>query len=256
MPDRPYVLFETHWKTVRSTEYDAAMLPWGAVEAHNFHLPYGTDVIQSEFIAAESARIAWEKGARILVLPAIPFGVNTGQLSVRGDINMNPSTQLAVLRDVAESLSHQGFRKLVILNGHGGNEFKFMVRELQPKYPDLLLCLINWYQTVPLKDFFTDTGEHGAEMETSNLLVIAPELVLPLAEAGEGRLRPFRLEGLKNGTAWMPRDWLKATADTGIGNPAGASAEKGEKYLQAVSEKIGGFLIEFAKADPDRLYES
>ncbi len=256
MPDRPYILFESRWKTVRSTDYDTAVLPWGAVEAHNLHLPYGTDVIQSEYIAAESARIAWDRGARVLVLPAVPFGVNTGQLAIRGDINMNPSTQLAVLRDVAESLSHQGMRKLVVLNGHGGNEFKPLIRELQPKFPKLFLCLVNWYQTVPLGDFFADTGEHGAEMETSNLLVIAPELVLPLAEAGEGRLRPFRLEGLKSGTAWAPRDWLKATSDTGIGNPAEASAEKGRRYLRAVTEKIGAFLAELVKADPDRLYES
>ena len=118
------------------------------------------------------------------------------------------------------------------------------------------ILLLSFFLHRHFKDSATDTGEHGAEMESSNLLVMAPELMLPLAEAGEGRLRPFRLEGLKNGTAWMPRDWLKATADTGIGNPAGASAEKGGKYLQAVSEKIGGFLVEFAKADPDQLYES
>jgi creatinine amidohydrolase len=256
MPDRPHVLSESRWKTVRSIDFHAAMLPWGAVEAHNLHLPYGTDVMQSEFIAAESARIAWDRGARVLVLPAVPFGVNTGQLEIRGDINMNPSTQLAVLGDVAESLARQGFRKLVILNGHGGNEFKPMIRELQPKFPSLFLCLVNWFQTVPLGDFFSDTGEHGAEMETSNMLAIAPGLVAPLSEAGEGKLHRFRLEGLRNGTAWAPRDWPKATSDTGIGDPAQASEEKGRDYLKAVTEKIGAFLVELAQADPDKLYES
>jgi creatinine amidohydrolase len=256
MPSRPYILSETTWKTVRETRIEAAVLPWGATEAHNVHLPYGTDTIQCEHIAAEAAKVAWEMGARVLVLPAVPFGVNTGQLDIRGDINMMPSTQLAVLRDVAESLRRQGFRKLVVLNGHGGNEFKPMVRELQPRFPDLFFCLVNWYAILPMKDFFEDTGEHGSEMETSNLLVIAPEFVLPLSEAGEGRLRPFRLKGLRDGTAWAPREWSRATADTGIGNPAKASAEKGGLYLDALARRIGLFLAELSDADPALLYET
>ena len=97
MAGRPYVLAETNWKDVRETEYDVAILPWGATEAHNYHLPYSTDVVQCDEIAAEAAKRAWAQGARPIVLPTVPFGVNTGQLDVKLDINMNPSTQLAVL---------------------------------------------------------------------------------------------------------------------------------------------------------------
>ena len=61
---RPYILAESHWGTVRDTRYDVAILPWGATEAHNFHLPYSTDVIECEVLAAESARLAWERGAK------------------------------------------------------------------------------------------------------------------------------------------------------------------------------------------------
>jgi creatinine amidohydrolase len=82
MAGRPYILAETNWKAVRETKFDVAILPWGATEAHNYHLPYGTDVIETEAIAAESARRAWERGARVLALPCIPFGVNTGQLDI------------------------------------------------------------------------------------------------------------------------------------------------------------------------------
>ena len=95
MPARPYVLNETTWKTVKHTEYEVVILPWGATEAHNYHLPYGTDTMECEYVAVESARLAWEQGARVVVLPTIPFGVNTGQLDIRLDINMNPSTQAA-----------------------------------------------------------------------------------------------------------------------------------------------------------------
>src|SRR5881628_298299 len=95
---RPYILDELTWKTVRDTRYEVAILPWGATEAHNFHLPYATDNIQSEEIAARAAERAWQRGAKVVVLPVVPFGVNTGQLDIPLCINMNPSTQALVLR--------------------------------------------------------------------------------------------------------------------------------------------------------------
>jgi creatinine amidohydrolase len=123
MPPRPYILAETNWKAVKDQTYDVAVLPWGATEAHNYHLPYATDTMQCDYVAAESARIAWEKGAKVIVLPTIPFGVNTGQLDIRLDINMNPSTQMAVLRDIVDVLARQQINKIVVMNGHGGNDF-------------------------------------------------------------------------------------------------------------------------------------
>ncbi|MEQ8424574.1 MAG: creatininase family protein, partial [Cyclobacteriaceae bacterium] len=125
---RPYLLSENNWKEIKNAKYGLAILPWGATEAHNFHLPYGTDIIEAEEIAAESARIAWEKGAKVIVLPVIPFGVNTGQQDIKLDMNMNPSTQMMVLRDVIEVLNRHEIFKLVILNSHGGNDFKPMIR--------------------------------------------------------------------------------------------------------------------------------
>ena len=115
---------------MRGTDYEIAVLPWGATEAHNLHLPYGTDNYQAALVAAESAKKAWAAGARVAVLPMIPYGVNTGQLDIRLCINMNPSTQAAVLGDVARSLESEGINKLVILNGHGANDFRPMIREL------------------------------------------------------------------------------------------------------------------------------
>src|SRR5450432_3111515 len=132
---RPFILAETNWKNIREANVDLAILPWGATEAHNYHLPYGTDIIEADLVAAEAARIAWEQGAKIIVLPAIPFGVNTGQSDIKLDMNMNPSTQLIVLRDVVEVLNRQEIYKLIILNSHGGNDFKVMIRELGLKFP-------------------------------------------------------------------------------------------------------------------------
>jgi len=228
---RPYILNELTWKTVRDARYEVAVLPWGATEAHNLHLPYSTDNVETERIAALAARHASERGARVVVLPVMPFGVNTGQLDIPLCLNLNPSTQALVLRDLATSLAGQGVPKLVILNGHGGNDFRQMIRELQPAVP-LFLCTVNWYKVVDQKQFFSDLGDHAGELETSVMLHVAPELVRPLAEAGPGRARRFTIAALKEGWAWAPRRWRQVTDDTGVGNPAAATAEKGRKYAR------------------------
>ncbi|HTY35917.1 MAG TPA: creatininase family protein [Bacteroidota bacterium] len=255
MTGRPYILAETPWKTVKSTAYSVAVLPWGATEAHNLHLPHGTDIMESDYIASESARIAWDAGAKVIVLPTIPYGVNTGQMDIKLTVNMNPTTQAAILRDIVDSLSGQGIRKLVILNSHGGNDFRQMVRELQLRNPEMFICSINWWQIVDQRKYFDEADDHAGEMETSVMLNIAPHLVLPLEEAGEGKSRKFKLAGLRERWVWTPRQWTKVTDDTGVGNPKRATAEKGAGYLKAATEKIGDFFKELAAADIDDLYE-
>ena len=251
--ERPYILAETTWKTVENTDYEVVVLPWGATEAHNYHLPYSTDVVESDHIAAESARLAWDRKARVVVLPTVPFGVNTGQLEIKLDINMNPSTQLAVLRDIVEALDHQGIPKLVILNGHGGNDFRQMIRELSPRY-EMFVCAVDWYKLVD-ETLFEEPGDHAGEMETSLMMYLAPELVLPLSEAGEGRERHFKIAALKEKLAWTQRDWVSATADTGIGNPKPASADKGQRCFEELCGRLADFFVELAAADLDDLYE-
>lgn len=254
MSGRPYILGECPWPDVGEAHYQVAVLPWGATEAHNRHLPHATDVIEAEYVAADAARQAWDAGARVVVLPAIPFGVNTAQLDVPLCINMNPSTQAAILADVAASLDAHGVPKLVVLNGHGGNDFRQMIRELQPQRR-LFLCTLDWYRAIDPSSYFTEPGDHAGELETSVMLHLTPQLVRPLAEAGAGAARRFRVRALREGWAWAPRQWTQVTADTGVGNPAAATREKGERYLTAATHRIGEFLTELAAADPADLYE-
>jgi creatinine amidohydrolase len=254
MAARPYVLMESTWKEVDPTAFDVAILPWGATEAHNFHLPYGTDVYETEAVAIESARIAWERGARVVALPPIPFGVQTGQLDIKLCLNMNPSTQAAVLADIVESLEVQGVPKLLVLNGHGGNDFRQIIRELQPQ-TSVFIAAINWWQVVDASRFFTEPGDHGGELETSVMMHIAPDLVRPLTDAGPGGERKPKIAGLRERWAWTPRPWTQVSADTGIGDPSRATADRGAAHFAAVTEKIGGFLADLAGADVDDLYE-
>ena len=251
---RPWVLAETNWKTVDPTPYAAAILPWGATEAHNYHLPYGTDSTLAESVAIRAAERAWERGARVVVLPTVPFGVNTTQLDIKLCINMNPSTQAAVLADVVGSLERQGVRKLLVLNGHGGNDFRQMIRELHPR-TSVFLCSINWYSCVDVSKFVEESGDHAGEAETSAMLHLAPDRVLPLKDAGPGRARASKLTAVREGWAWTPRRWTEVTADTGIGNPAKSTAAKGEAYVNAAVARIADFLVELAALDLDDLYQ-
>jgi creatinine amidohydrolase len=251
---RPYVLSETTWKTVDATPYGVAILPWGATEAHNYHLPYATDNIQAEHIAIRAAERAWAEGARVVVLPTVPFGVNTTQLDIKLCLNVNPSTQAALLGDLVSALDGQGIHKLLILNGHGGNDFRQMIRELQPK-TRVFLSMINWWSCVDAKQFVENAGDHAGEAETAAMMHLEPDLVRPLDEAGSGHARASRLIGVREGWAWAPRRWTHVTADTGIGDPSKATAEKGAAYVGAAVERIASFLVELHALDLNNLYE-
>ncbi len=252
--NKPYLLKETTWKTVKTTEYETAVLPWGATEAHNCHLPYGTDILETEYIGEKAVELAWNKGAKVILLPSIPFGVNTQQLDIKMTINMNPSTQFAILTDVIESLEYSKIKKFVILNGHGGNSFKQMIRELQ-KDTDIFLSSMDWFKTVKEENYFENGGDHAHEMETSIMLYAYPDLVLPLEEAGEGKEKKNKINAFTEGWAWAPRKWTQVTEDTGIGNPKLATAEKGEKYLNDVINKIAQFLVDLSNTDVNDIYE-
>jgi creatinine amidohydrolase len=250
----PFILCENTWKSVQNQTYDIVVLPWGATEAHNYHLPFGTDNFETEYIARISAGKAWESGTKVVVLPVIPFGVNTSQMDIFMTMNMNPSTMLKILEDVLDSLAMHGITRLVIFNGHGGNDFKTIIRELQPRYPDIFIAQLNWYEVVPLDQFFEVGGDHANEMETSVMMHIMPELVLPLREAGPGKAKKIKFAARNEGWVWFPRAWTRVTEDTGIGDPARASAEKGIRYLETITDKIAAFFISLAQTGPDEIY--
>ncbi|MBL9114568.1 MAG: creatininase family protein [Verrucomicrobiaceae bacterium] len=252
---RHWIIAETNWKHVQSNPYEVAVLPMGATEAHNWHLPYGTDSYQNEYICAEAGRIAWEKGAKVGILPNMPFGVQTGQLDIPFCINMSPSTQMAVIEDVIESLEGVGVPKLVLLNGHGGNDFKQMLRELQSRHPAIFLSTVSWFQIPFPKDIFECPGDHADERETSMMMQLHPGLVLPKSEWGAGTDNPSKLKAIREKWAWAQRAWTKATNDTGSGDPSKSTADKGRRYLEIVTQTFAEYLVELAAVDKDDLYQ-
>jgi creatinine amidohydrolase len=129
-----------------------------------------------------------------------------------------------------------------------------MIRELSPR-TRVFICAVEWWKIVDAATFFEKSGDHAGELETSVMMHVAPELVRPLGEAGAGAAKRPRPQGMREGWAWAPRAWTRVTADTGIGDPSRASAEKGAKYTQAVVGRIADFLVELGGTDPKDLYE-
>ena len=183
---------------VKDVKYDVVILPWGATEPHNLHLPYLTDCILPHDIAVDAATLALERsGVRCMVMPPVPFGAhNPGQRELPFCIHTRYTTQQAILEDIVASLYVQGIRKLVILGGHGGNNFKGMIRDLAVTYPDFLIMATDWFSIIPTKGYFeADIDDHAGESETSAMMYYHPELV-NLAEAGDGASRPFAIASL------------------------------------------------------------
>jgi creatinine amidohydrolase len=257
---RPWILAETNYAHVKSCAYDVAVLPMGATEPHNLHLPYGTDTLEAEAISSRACQVAWERGARVVMLPAIPYGTETNQNQCRLSMNLNPSTLALVIRDLVHSLEGHGIRKLLILNSHGGNEFKPLLRELHgTTRVQLFLC--DWFRGLTAdvkKDIFQMPDDHAGEMETSlglayfgHLVALNPDGTLA---ADDGTTAETRLEAVNKGWVSITRPWHLLTTNTGAGNPHAATAEKGKALMEVIVERLSGFLVELAGAKIDERF--
>ena len=252
MEPQPGVLEEQCWPHVREAAWPVAIMPWGATEPHNTHLPYGTDTILGREVAARVAKRAAQHDIRVLALPAMPFGVNTTQLDLPMTISVMPSTQLLLLRDVIHSIEPHGVRALLLLNAHGGNELRALVRELQPE-TRIVLAIANWWQAGDQR-VFDEPGDHAGELETAAMLHVAPHLVRAPDTWGNGAARASVFDGVRQGWAWLPRRWTQVTDDTGVGDPRAATAAKGEQFVAQATERIANLCVQLSTADPGALY--
>ena len=241
---------ERSFGEVKEQQFGYAVLPWGALEPHNYHLPYATDVLLSQKLSIAAAeKVGKEYNIVGGVLPPVWLGSqNPGQWNQPFCIHARYETQKAILADVVVSLYRQQIKRLIIVNGHGGNAFKNMVRDLAFDYPDFIISVTDWYSTVPQESYFENGGGHADEMETSLLLHYYPQYV-DMSRAGSGAYTPFAAQSLNEKTGWLPRNWSKVSDDTGVGNPYKASAEKGERYAAAVIEKLSQLFVEIAKGE-------
>jgi creatinine amidohydrolase len=253
---RPWVLAEQNHANLRADPPEVAVLPFGATEPHNLHMPYGTDNYQVEEIGARACERAHQAGAKVVLLPTMPFGVNTNHLQVPGGLalSVTPTTLLALLTDLVDSLERQGVRKLLLLNGHGGNELKPLTRELHHR-TKVFLGVCDWFRMAKdiYGDVFTAPGEHADEVETSLGLAFFPHLVR-MEQAGSGATPPTRFDAINRGWVSITRPWHLASADTGIGDPSAATADKGRRLMDVLVERLASFLVELANAKVDERF--
>ena len=258
---REWILSEINYSMVKDNPYDVAVLPMGATEPHNFHLPYGTDTYESEIIGSHVCEAAYKQGARVVMLPPIPYGTETNQMEFPLTMNVNPSTLGYVIKDIVDSLAKHGIHKLMILNSHGGNDFKPLLRELMNQTP-VKLFLCNWYSSASADrhhEIFESAGDHAGEMETALALAYFPQFVATDPETGQitaddGAVNKTRFEAVNNGWVSISRPWHLLTKNTGSGDPHPATAEKGEKLMELLVERISTFLVELAAADLDEQF--
>jgi creatinine amidohydrolase len=248
-----WVLAEQNHAFLREQPWQVAVLPFGATEPHNLHMPYGTDNYQVEVIGQRACQRAYEAGARVLLLPTIPFGVNTNHLRVPGGLalSVTPTTLLRVLTDLVDSLERQGIFKLVLLNGHGGNELKPLIRELHHR-TRVFLAVCDWFRMGRdvYGELFDNPGEHADEVETSLGLAFFPHLV-HVEQADEGTIPATRFHAINQGWVSITRPWHLLNNSTGAGDPRAASADKGTRLVEVLTERLGQFLIELAAASLD-----
>ena len=115
---KPWVLAECNYGFIKEADIQVAVLPFGATEPHNLHLPYGTDIFEATILGDRLCQVAYERGAKVTLLPTMPFGVQTNMRELPLAINLNPSTLSRVVIDIVHSLNNNGIKKIVFLNSH------------------------------------------------------------------------------------------------------------------------------------------
>ena len=256
---RPWVLAETNYGHVKQQNYQVAVIPLGATEPHNLHLPYGTDIFEADTVSQRICEYAFTRGGAVVTLPAFPFGTETNLSEFPLAINLNPSTLNAVLEDIVNSLTASGIQKIVLLNSHGGNGLKPFLREMAGKTSaHLFLC--NWYQAIQdiYFDIFEHAEDHAGEMETSFALAYFPNLVAKNPDGsltGDlGQTRPMRFEALNEGWVSITRPWHLLTTNSGAANPHEATADKGHQMMKILEQRLGNFLLQLSDSEIDKSF--
>ena len=250
-------LGERNWTEIGDLVSRVAVLTLGSLEQHGHHLPLLTDTM----IGAEIARRAEaELGDEALFLPPLPFGASDHHRAMPGTVSIGNNVYVRVLVDLLESLVGGGFRRVFLLNAHGGNitPGRMAIYDVQLRHrvhkPDLWLAFSSWWvvaaeQIAALEDVQGESVTHACEMETSMVLRLRPELVRMDAARGANIAfesafycpdfgRPSRVD--------VPRGFEQLSETGAFGHPEVATPEKGEALLAAAAREVVAFVREFA----------
>lgn len=213
------------------------VIPIAAVEQHGPHMPTGTDTVLCGAVAgAVEARLA----ERVLLTPTLWLGASSHHLRLGATLDTGLDHYVATLCDIARSLLNDGYKRLLFLNGHGGNidPMRVAVRMLQPSYPKALLSAGSYWCVADELICDTLTGDHkdvghACEFETSMMLHVRPELVDKERRANAGELVPDQLDGV-----FLSRDMRQRTREGFTGRPDLATADKGKQLFDGIVDRL------------------
>ena len=225
----------------------AVILPIASIEQHGPHLPVMTDTRIGHEVAIRAARLAWPARPTI-VAPVVWSGLSEHHMAYGGTLILSHATFRAVIRDLIEALTRHGFRDVLISNSHGGNiiAMQQIADELAPVLPATIVAT-TYVQEAALEfaDLLEDQSgvQHACEAETSMMMALEPDLVdsSDLASVATRREVSFLGAG-KASYRWRPFQHMTANGVSGI--PTRASAEKGEKLLEAAARAIAALITE------------
>lgn len=244
-------LVDMTWPEVAGLSRDLpVVIPVAAVEQHGHHLPVVTDsLLLGEIVRRVSGRMA----DAVLFAPLQWLGNSHHHIDFPGTLSASPRVYLDLLGDLVENFLTHGFRRIVLVNGHGGNDVPakqalFEVRQRHRTRDDLLL-LMTTYWGLGTRPWEHDTSivqremGHACEWETSMVLRAAPHLVKPHE----------RLETVPFGNPFLPgsRAWItkERTVPGHIGSPQAASAEKGEMLFSLFAADLAAWLDRVVRWD-------
>ncbi len=247
-----WLLTETNQKRLKRNLPEVAVIPTSAIEPHNLHLPIGQDFLHTSIITERSVEKAWRKTRKVIALPALPYGVDINLMDFPMAIHVSQKVLDAILFDIISSLLHYNIKKIVILNGHGGNDFAPFIRQTQSDL-NIHLFQIDWWKVGSDKyvDIFEEVDDHAGEMESSVALALYPELV-EMENAKNGETKSYSIDALNKGWVKTSRRFSKLNDHCAVGNPYKASADKGDKYIKLIVDRISKFLIDLSNTPIDK----
>lgn len=244
---------EIEWSNLRARELrelagrDAiVVIPVGSTEQHGPHLPVQVDALLVGEVARRAARRV-AAAHPIVVTPTVWTGLAEHHMGFGGTFTLDFPTFLALLRCLCRSAARHGFRRLFVLNGHGGNmtALDVVVTELSAELRLPIAAATYWMLAEKSFARILEAQAnvlHACEAETSMLLALRPELVDLAALAGLAppKAESFWIDFMRAPSRW--RDWTTVTESGVLGEPLRASAEKGERLLDAAAEALADWL--------------
>ncbi len=227
-------------------DHDAvAVLPVGAVEQHGPHLPTCTDARIVEEVARRTMALLDESVSAVL-LPTLPFGFSDHHLPFGGTLSLRADTMASVLLDLVRSISRAGFRRVLMLNGHGGNsDICGMVAKQASVDLDVLVAWASYWKLLNSEAQDGHIPGHAGDFETSIMLAIEPQHV----EMAASRPSPAAWPSRKQPGVFASDMRAWARLDGFSGDPTHASAQRGEVYLAQGCELLAEAIAELAQAE-------